>query len=165
MDFHKLTDTQILDFRQNAQIRVKLSLNECIKSYMAAEDWNSLDTYFRTLIEPTGVLFKTLLQINTFDSIENIINIRDAKNDWEEDGIWHDDGSRLMAFSLGLNLMPATIIGGDLLFRKKSSTNCLTIKAIPYGEIIIFKTGVDGYEHKVTAVTKGTRIIIAGWCS
>lgn len=127
--------------------------------------WNEIDDCFKKLTQSNGKLFIFLSLFKDFKSIEFIISIRDAKNDWEEDGIWHDDGSRKLAFSLSLNENPEEIEGGILKLRKKNSNQVYDIPPFGFGEIIVFSTGLEGFEHKINAVTKGTRIIIAGWCS
>lgn len=165
MKYPQLNKIQLREFEQNGFIRVSLPLNSDIMTDLITENWNSLDANFQLLSKRDAPVFKLLSQLRSFSEIENIISIRDAKNEWEEDGIWHDDGSRVLAFSLGLNLKTSLIKGGELLLRKKKSTKITSIKPIQYGDIIIFKTGVDLFEHKVCAVTKGQRIIIAGWCS
>ena len=53
-------------------------------------------------IKELNNIFEFLKQFHDFNFIEFIISIRDSQNEWEEDGIWHDDGSRVFAFSLSL---------------------------------------------------------------
>lgn len=151
---------------QNAFIRTQVVLTDTIMKHVHNENWKLLDKEFLFLTGPDQALFnffKTYLP--QLKSIEFIINIRDADNDYEEDGIWHDDGSRELAFSIGLNQMPKNIEGGKLNIRKKNTTEQQEILPPSFGECYIFKTGIWGYEHKVTAVTKGRRIVVAGWCS
>lgn len=81
----------------------------------------------------------------------------------DEDGIWHDDGSREMAFSIGLNLQPKNIEGGKFLFREKGTEEYLEFPPLAWGQLLIFATGTDGFEHRVLKVTKGQRLVIAGW--
>jgi len=140
-------------------------LSKELKIFIKNEDWVRVDHYFKDLTSASGRLFQFLQKFHEFNSIEFIISIRDSKNDWEEDGIWHDDGSRLMAFSLSLAESHEKIIGGKLGIRKKSDENFQLIPTPPFGEIIIFLTGEYGYEHKIHKVEAGKRIIIAGWCS
>lgn len=127
------------------------------------EKWEELDETYKSLTAPEGQLFKYLSQYHDFTSIEFIISIRDAGNDWEEDGIWHDDGSRVFAFSLSLTL--DEIKGGRLGVRRKGDESFLEIPTPSFGGIIMFLTGIYGFEHKIHQVTEGRRIIIAGWCS
>lgn len=139
------------------------SLDSDIKSLVAAQDWVTLDQRFKTLTMPQGELYQFLSQYHEFSTIEFIISIRDAANEWEEDGIWHDDGSRVFAFSLSLTL--DSIEGGKLGVRRQGQESMQLIPTPNYGGIILFLTGIYGYEHRIHQVTQGQRIIIAGWCS
>ena len=148
---------------QNGFIREQLELCDTIKSVVLDDSFNELDSIFQDLTAKKGHLFKYLSSFGHFSQIEFIISLRDSKNDWEEDGIWHDDGSRVLAFSLSLNL-DIDAKGGVLEIRKKGSQNSSKIPIFPFGEIIIFHTGQSGFEHKINKVTSGKRLIIAGWC-
>jgi hypothetical protein len=139
-----------------------LSLSEDVLKSVQAANYLELDREFHKLTSKGGVVFETLKQFCQLKEIEFIISLREAKNEWEEDGIWHDDGSRILAFSLSLT--QNTPLGGALEFRRKGAPLSLKIPTPVYGNMIIFKTGVDGYEHKINAVTSGARLIIAGWC-
>lgn len=134
---------------------------ECIKK----NDWNIVDKEFQKLTSPGGEIFNLLLNYFCFKNIEFMISIRDSANNWEEDGIWHDDGSRVGAFSLSLTLEPEKIEGGILGIRKKGEEQFHKIPTPPLGTMIIFLTGTSGHEHRIHAVTKGRRIVVAGWCS
>jgi len=140
----------------------KFELPQRVKQIVSDQDWTGLDQTFIELTRPGGSLFNFLSTFHDFNSIEFIISIRNSENEWEEDGIWHDDGSRVFAFSLSLTL--DHIEGGKLGIRKKGGQT-FEISTPPFGDIILFLTGVYGYEHKIHAVTKGKRVIIAGWCS
>jgi hypothetical protein len=126
------------------------------------DNFNEIDEIFSTLLSPQGSIFLFLKQFCPVESIEHIISLRDAANEWEEDGIWHDDGSRILAFSLSLTLDSPE--GGVLEFKHKDVTESHKITTPDYGTIIVFKTGIDNFEHKINEVTKGKRLIIAGWC-
>jgi 2OG-Fe(II) oxygenase superfamily len=140
-------------------------LPEIVQEAVLKEDWPLLDQEIRRLTLKGGELFEFLHGFHDFSEIEFIISIRDAKNDWEEDGIWHDDGSRVFAFSLSLTLSPQSIEGGHLGIRKKGEDDFPEIPTPPFGSLILFLTGEYGFEHKIHQVLKGRRIIIAGWCS
>lgn len=127
--------------------------------------WEEIDLVFKQLTAPEGALYKYLLQFHDFSLIEFIISIRDAENEWEEDGIWHDDGSRIFAFSLSLTTDPDSIEGGRLGIRRKGDASMRLIPTPSIGGIILFLTGLYGFEHKTHEVTQGRRVIIAGWCS
>lgn len=138
-------------------------LSEEIRDFVRLEKWEALDEAFRRLTSPEGQLFKYLSQYHDFTSIEFIISIRDAGNDWEEDGVWHDDGSRVFAFSLSLTL--DEVSGGRLGVKRKGAEEISLIPTPSFGGIILFLTGIYGFEHKIHQVLEGRRIVIAGWCS
>jgi len=138
-------------------------LDDSLSQQVDEKNWIEIDRAFQKLTKADGELFKFLSSYKSFQSIEFIISYRDATNDWEEDGIWHDDGSRILAFSLSLTKVKPE--GGFLGIRKKGEESFVSIPTPDYGKMIIFKTGVEGYEHKIHRVTKGSRLIIAGWCS
>jgi hypothetical protein len=142
-----------------------LALSESIYSATMSKNYNELDRLFQLETAPGGYLFNYLLQFTNFDEMEFIISLRESKNEWEEDGIWHDDGSRVLAFSLSLTKDINSISGGDLHIRKRGSVKSSVIKPFSFGEIIVFLTGTSGFEHKIHKVEKGERLIIAGWCS
>ena len=137
---------------------------EEVREAVIKEDWQKVDDQFRILTAPEGALFKFLQAYHEFSSIEFIISIRNSTQEWEEDGIWHDDGSRLFAFSLSLTI-DENLQGGRLAVRRKGDDAYLEIPTPSFGGIIMFLTGVYGFEHKIHRVTSGQRVIIAGWCS
>lgn len=139
------------------------TLGDEIRDMVQNEKWPELDGAFQDLTKKDGRLYKFLNQFHDFNSIEFIISIRDAENEWEEDGIWHDDGSRVFAFSLSLTLEAPE--GGRLGVRRIGEENFLPIPTPSFGGIILFLTGIYGFEHRIHQVTKGRRVIIAGWCS
>ncbi|WPU63271.1 2OG-Fe(II) oxygenase [Peredibacter starrii] len=150
---------------QNGFHKTYFPLGDDIRELVRNEDWKNLDGAFQELTKENGRLFNFLRTFHDFISIEFIISIRDAANEWEEDGIWHDDGSRVFAFSLSLSEDSDQIEGGRLGVRQKNTEEFLQIPTPEFGGIILFLTGLYGYEHKIHQVTKGRRIIIAGWCS
>jgi hypothetical protein len=138
-------------------------LSDEIRSLVTDEKWSELDAEFQKLTAKEGRLFNFLRQFHDFENIEFIISIRDAANDWEEDGIWHDDGSRVFAFSLSLTL--GDVKGGRLGLRRRGEDKFIQIPTPSFGGIILFLTGIYGFEHKIHQVLEGRRVIIAGWCS
>ena len=134
-----------------------------IIEYVKAENWLAIDQYFLEAERPGGALFQFMKTFLKFTHIEHIISIRTTPDD--EDGIWHDDGSRILGFTLSLTSNPDKIIGGHLRFRKKMEHDFLELPIRPLGEMLIFKTGIYGFEHMVSAVSKGKRVLVAGWCS
>lgn len=151
--------------KKRGYLKDKIELNDTVKSAVMSNDWDLLDQEFQKLTSNNGELYKYLENYCAFTSIEFIISIRDCDNEWEEDGIWHDDGSRVLAFSLSLTNQSDLIEGGTLEIRKKGDLYSQKIPPFEFGQIIVFLTGTSGYEHKINKVTKGKRIIIAGWCS
>ena len=141
----------------------KFALDSSIKEWVRRKNWPSVNEAFLKLTSPQGALFQFLREFHEFETIEFIISVREGTNEWEEDGIWHDDGSRVFAFSLSLT--DEVIEGGKLGFRKKRSEDTEFIPTPAYGEIILFLTGIHGYEHNIAQVSKGCRVVIAGWCS
>lgn len=136
-----------------------------IEALVRQADWPALDQAVAVLCAQDGSLYRFLQRFHDFSSIEFIISIRDAANDWEEDGIWHDDGSRVFAFSWSLSLSSEEIKGGRLGIRPMGQENDVQIPTPRMGGIILFLTGLYGFEHKIHQVKAGRRIIIAGWCS
>ncbi len=148
---------------QNHLIEVIFPLDEKIKQWLLEEDYISIDRYFLEIEKPGGALFNFLKNYLNFSSIEHIISIRKPPHD--EDGIWHDDGSRILGFTLSLTLDHQSVQGGELRFKNKSILDFQSLSLRPYGHMLLFKTGIYGFEHMVTQVTQGERILIAGWCS
>ena len=144
---------------------VNFVLPEEVRTFVRSEKWQELDDRFKDLCQKNGELFKFLRTFHDFSSIEFIISIRDAKNEWEEDGIWHDDGSRVFAFSLSLTEDPGHIKGGRLGIRRFGESSMREIPTPEFGEMILFLTGTHGFEHRIHQVLEGRRVIIAGWCS
>ncbi len=140
-------------------------LSEKIKNQVTHEDWNGLDASMKELTKKDGILFKFLNNYHDFSEIEFIISIRDSSHEWEEDGIWHDDGSRFFAFSLSLTIDSQNVKGGRLGIRQKGAERFMEIPTPEFGGIILFLTGIYGFEHRIHQVLEGRRIIIAGWCS
>ena len=104
-----------------------------------------------------------LAEYKEFNHIEHILSYRRGDDPFEEDGIWHDDGSRVLAFSLSLNVFGA-IEGGSLGFRKRGQAE-IELGPFEPGKLLIFNTGQDGYEHRTARVITGERLVCAGWCS
>ncbi len=142
--------------------RVNINLPAHWQDLVRTESYFQLDHEARQLLQKDQLLGRELNNWQPFDQNEFILAKRSAPED--DEGIWHDDGSRRFAFSMGLNLDPSSIQGGDLLLRKRNSDKLYVFPALKWGEMIIFPTGVDHYEHRVTKVTQGTRLILAGWC-
>lgn len=109
--------------------------------------------------------FLDLTKDTKFD-YELMLALREGPQTLDDEGIWHDDASRDMAFSLSLNSRPEDIIGGNLHIRSKEfPENNFNIPTQPWGNIIIFATGRYGWDHKVNRVTHGNRLVLVGWLS
>lgn len=134
-----------------------------VETFVRTENWKALEDHFKFQTNKDGPLFKLLQTYHDFTSMDFIINLRDAANEWEEDGIWHDDGSRVFAFSLSLT--ETKIRGGRLGIRHKGEENFMSLPTPGWGGLILFLTGIYGFEHKVHRVEEGRRLVIAGWCS
>ncbi len=141
------------------------TLSPEIRQFVEEENWIKVDEIFKDLTLPSGELYQFLQTFHHFKVVEFIISVRDANNQWEEDGIWHDDGSRFFAFSLSLTINSETIEGGSLGIRRKGEVIFSQLMTPSFGGIILFLTGCYEFEHKIHKVRKGKRVIIAGWCS
>jgi hypothetical protein len=154
-------------------VTAEIALPPAIRGFVAARNWVALDQAIAHEVIPSGLIFAELQKHARFSQIEFIIAIRSSLEYPDEDGIWHDDGTRLLAFSLSLTFDPETIEGGRLEIVRRGShgsqaqaqAQVQVISTPPYGTMIIFATGQQGYEHKINRVTRGERIIIAGWCT
>jgi hypothetical protein len=153
------------NLQDNAHLILTFPKIEHLETKVKNEDWPAVDKIISLALAPKAGLWNYLQSFGTFKNTEFIIAIRDGANEDEEDGIWHDDGSRNFAFSLSLTLNEKSIEGGNLGLRKKGEANFNLIPTPSFGDGIIFLTGVHGYEHKIHQVIKGRRIIIAGWLS
>lgn len=125
-------------------------------------NWEEVDRLIFKYLQEGGYLHQIISKYQEFYFTEHIIALRHAESD--EEGIWHDDGSREIAFTWSLNDDPE-LCGGELLFKSKHLEDLTAISPPPMETLIIFLTGKSGFEHKVNKVTKGTRKTIAGWCS
>jgi hypothetical protein len=143
-------------------ILTHLALPESASPLALAGDWPTLDRVMREAIEFRLVpLLKTYKQ---FEKIEHMLALRDGSDPEEEDGIWHDDGSRVLAFSWSLNFFGKPS-GGTLGIRPRGTTLEIELGPFDPGTLIIFQTGLDGFEHRTSRVTHGKRLVCAGWCS
>ncbi len=142
----------------------KIDLPKELLSAVKFNNFQIVDQIMEKLLAKDGDIFNFLKSFfPDQQSIEHIISLRESKNEWEEDGIWHDDGSRKLAFSLSLTTKIPH--GGVLEIRKKNAKSSIKIPTPEYGNIIVFQTGENGYEHKINKVIDGKRLIIAGWCT
>jgi hypothetical protein len=142
-----------------------IHLPSSIREKVVARNWNELDQEMRRETLAGGVVFEELQKVSKFSEIEFIISIRSSLEEPDEDGIWHDDGSRHLAFSLSLTLDHQAVDGGKLEIKRRDGSGLVEIPTPPFGTMIVFATGQSGFEHKINRVVQGERIIIAGWCT
>lgn len=126
------------------------------------QNWGELDALAQQWLAPEGVLHQQLKKYCSFTKVEHILALRQAPDD---DGIWHDDGSRLLAFSLSLTVDHQAVAGGVLQLRHKENLRQTSFPCQPWGTLLLFNTGIDQYEHRVIGVSTGKRLVMAGWCS
>lgn len=146
----------------HGHILTHLALPHDAEALALRGDWPALDKVMREAIAER--LTPVLKAHKQFERIEHMLALRDGSDPEEEDGIWHDDGSRVLAFSWSLNFFgkPA---GGTLGIRPRGTTQEIELGPFDPGTLIIFQTGVDGFEHRTRRVTQGKRLVCAGWCS
>ena len=165
-NLHLLKDTRELITSQG-YLMTTIELPSVVRNKVIERDWSGLDQAIAQETQESGVIFRELRKYTEFSSIEFIISIRSSIEYPDEDGIWHNDGSRVLAFSLSLTLNPSAIEGGRLEIRKYGSgpQETQTLSTPPFGTMIVFATGIYGFEHKINRVSQGERLIIAGWCT
>jgi hypothetical protein len=149
-----------LDLKKFGYCKLQYNLPEFVKTYVIEENWELLDTYFQKELMPSGSLYRTLTQLIRIDNIEHMLSLRQAP---DEDGIWHDDGSRELGFSLSLCLDSKSIKNGAFLLKRKDSENLISLPPGNFGTLTCFQTGLAGYEHKVEATKAGKRLMLVGW--
>lgn len=149
---------------QNGFALVPFPIPSQTSEWVDNENWEAVYEQFGKLTQPGGSIYQLLRQYCDFKTVELMISIRESKNEWEEDGIWHDDGSRVFAFSLSLTRSHQTLKGGEVEIRKKNSEVSIKVPTPEFGTAICFLTGVWGYEHRTRKVEQGRRIILVGWC-
>lgn len=151
------------EFLINGHRFINLELPSMVQEWVLAKDWNQLDAWVQQQTQSQGLIGREFAKYLGDFNCEHILSLRQSP---DEDGIWHDDGSRDMAFSLSLNLKPDTINGGSLMLRNKQTPSVLhEIPPQKYGKMVLFLTGKQGFEHKTCAVSKGERLVAAGWAT
>lgn len=96
---------------------------------------------------------------------ELMLSLREGPQDEEQEGIWHDDSSRDLIFSLSLTQEPEMVKGGELELRRFGSKEIQSIPTQPFGTLIFFPSGKMGWEHRISRVTAGNRLVLVGWLS
>lgn len=134
---------------------VPASWNQCIKE----QNWEELDRLAGQSLEKGGELHEKISKLCPIHKTEHILSLRSAP---DETGIWHDDGSRDLAFSLALSFEPFE--GRGLSLRKKNqSDTAISLGFRPYGTLTCFLTGANDFEHRTEEVLSGERLVLAGW--
>lgn len=124
-----------------------------------SRDWPSLDKLAEESLLPEGALHRQISKFCPIKKVEHLISLRSSP---DEAGIWHDDGSRDLAFSLSLSLRPFK--GAGLSLRKKNRQDtAISLGPRGFGVLTCFLTGSNGYEHKTEEVLEGERLVLAGW--
>ena len=143
----------------------RFPLSEQLRRLVEAENWIEVDRAMGRLLQSDGALFRQLERYHTFTDIEHILAIRDAADPDEEDGIWHDDGSRSLAMTLSLTCDAHWIEGGRLGIRRKGEGGGVLLPTLELGDMDVYLTGRYGYEHRIHRVRGGRRVVVAAWCS
>lgn len=146
---------------QQGWLKFNTELPEAIRICVEEKNFTQLDQLISLELNPSGALYQKLSSLMAIQNIEFILTLRQSPDD--EDGIWHDDGSRQLAFSLGLNPDVQHITGGELELRQYSKHTALRFSPLAWGEVLVFLTGNHGWEHRVLAVQHGLRLHAAGW--
>jgi len=147
--------------RQQGWLKFAIKLPSTIEQNVRAQNYELLDREVAKLLDSGGELRLIFNEFLVIEKTEFILTLRQPPDD--EDGIWHDDGSRELAFSLGLNLEPQKIIGGELELRHKKGDLGYQFSPLSWGEVLVFLTGVHGWEHRVLRVHHHHRLHAAGW--
>jgi len=159
------------NLKQLGHISIKLKLPEIWKELSLKKDYEQLDTLAKTSLLSDGLLYLQMKKMAPEHflkerSFEHILSLREGPQREDFDGIWHDDGTRFLAFSMSLNEDYKSIMGGELLMRHKSSREKIqAISARAFGTLTVFATGQDEWEHKTNLVLSGSRLVLAGWLS
>lgn len=106
---------------------------------------------------------KSLFETEEFEW-EIMLALREGPQDPEDEGIWHDDGSRDFALSISLNPSPTSYQGGSVLVRPKDNIQEIKeLGPLPWGHYWLFATGRYGWDHRTTIVTHGNRLVLVLW--
>ncbi|MCR9205300.1 MAG: 2OG-Fe(II) oxygenase [Halobacteriovoraceae bacterium] len=108
-------------------------------------------------------LFPASFRDRPFD-FELMLSLRAGPQDEDQEGIWHDDSSRDLIFSLSLTESFETIEGGELSLRKLDQKDqIIQISTQSFGTLLFFPSGNGGWEHKISRVKAGNRLVLVGW--
>ena len=84
----------------DGHLLLQLDLSREILDSARERDFNRLDSLMNEFIQKR--LSPMLSEYKEFNHIEHIISYRRGDDPYEEDGIWHDDGTRVLAFFFSL---------------------------------------------------------------
>lgn len=132
------------------------------RNWIEEEKWIDLYQWWEEfLLNPTPIsnLIETA-QLPAMKFNENLIAVRDGS---DEEGIWHDDGTRKLALSLSLSLHHQDIRGGKFLLRHKSKNTQTIFPPFSFGEGLLIHTGLNHFEHRVEKVRSGKRVMAIAW--
>lgn len=140
------------------------------RNYVSKQDWDSLYEACLSALKDGQCLSNVLksltlesFQTETFD-YEIMLALRTGPQDEEEEGIWHDDGSRDFALSISLNPEPHTIDGGEVYVRQKQAPEVVSsLENLPWGHFWVFPTGKYGWDHRTSRVNSGNRLVLVIW--
>lgn len=149
-----------------AEVAIPLSLQNLI----AEGQWECAYREFICAMEDGQFLSKALKPLfppefssKSFD-YELMLSLREGPQAEDQEGIWHDDSSRDLIFSLSLTKDYEQISGGVLSLRKYEDKNqIIEIQTQPFGTMLFFPSGKGGWEHKIGRVTSGNRLVLVGW--
>jgi hypothetical protein len=159
-----------LSIKHNGFLKTQLVMSAPWHKVVQECHYAQLDRLASQSLIPGGYLFEKMNELlpsyfsRSQQKIEHIISLREGPQSIDEEGIWHDDGSRLLAFSLSLNKHYENIKGGQLSLRQKDQREeVMVIGPRPFGTLHLFCTGQDDWEHKTSRVHTGSRLVLAGW--
>jgi hypothetical protein len=161
--------SSLYTLKENGYLKMRFSLPSSWREFVKNEDYERLYQEAQKEMLPNGVLGEKLFEIYQECRIEKahwelMLAKRVGPQDPEEDGIWHDDGSRNLAFSLSLNEHPDEISGGELYLRPKDRPLKVTqLSTLPWGEGYLFATGKLNWEHRISLVSSGNRLVLVAW--
>lgn len=122
-------------------------------------NWSQLDSLAASSLTLDGELFEIISKFCSINKTEYLISLRESP---DEAGIWHDDGSRDLAFSLALSLAPFEGMGLSLREKNQPDT-AISLGPREFGTLTCFLTGSNQYEHRTEEVLSGERLVLAGW--
>jgi len=161
--------SSLYTLKESGYLKLRFSLPSSWREFVKNEDYEKLYQEAQKEMHSSGILGAKLFEVYQECKIEEahwelMLAKRRGPQDPEEDGIWHDDGSRNLAFSLSLNEHPEEISGGELCLRPKAEPHKVTqLSTLPWGEAYLFATGKLNWEHRISLVSIGNRLVLVAW--